>query len=55
MVAWRPIACTYQYLLIGKPYDVRKLAVATSVRAENESAALLAIHPGPDECQHRVR
>jgi hypothetical protein len=50
MVAWRPIACSYQCVLIAKPYDVRKISVATSVRAENESAALLAIHPEPHQC-----
>lgn len=51
MVAWRPIACSYQYLLMAKPYDARKLSVRTSVRAENGSAALLAIHPEAHQCE----
>jgi hypothetical protein len=50
MVAWRPVACSYQFILIGKPYDVRVISLRTSVRAENESAALLSISQEPYEC-----
>jgi hypothetical protein len=52
-VDWQPIACSYQFVLIAKPYDARRIAVPTSVAAENESAALLSIDRQPNECDGR--
>ena len=40
-VNWRTIACTYDFLLVGKPYDPKRIEVRTSTVAENGSAALL--------------
>jgi hypothetical protein len=42
-VDWRAIACSYDFLLIDKPYDPARIEVRTSPVAENASAALLAI------------
>jgi len=45
LVDWRQIACTYQYILVTRPFDLRRIRVATNTIAENSSAALLAIDP----------
>jgi hypothetical protein len=46
-VDWRAIACTYQFLLIGKPYDPSRIRIRTSTVAENESGALLKVDAAP--------
>ncbi len=42
-VDWRQIACTYQYILVTRPFDPRRIGVETNSVAETASAALLAI------------
>jgi hypothetical protein len=45
VVDWRQIACTYQYILVARPFDFQRISVATNLVAETSSAALLAIDP----------
>lgn len=40
-VNWRALACTYDFILIDKPYDPTRIGARTSPVAENGSAALL--------------
>jgi hypothetical protein len=40
---WRAIACGYDFILIGKPYDPARIRIRTSAVAENGSAALLKV------------
>jgi hypothetical protein len=42
-VDWRSVAREYDYVLIEKPFDARRVGVRTSQVADNRSAALLAI------------
>jgi len=42
-VEWRRVACEYRFLLVTKPFDPARLALTTSLVAENNSASLLAI------------
>jgi hypothetical protein len=42
-VDWRAIACSYEFLLVDKPYDPTRIGVPTAPVVENASAALLAI------------
>jgi hypothetical protein len=48
-VEWQQVACTYDFLLMTKPFEPRRIGVATTTVAENESAALLGIDKG--SCQ----
>jgi hypothetical protein len=43
LVDWRQIACNYQYILVTRPFDLRRIRVATTPVAETSSAAVLAI------------
>jgi len=40
-VDWRTIACTYEFLLVTKPFEFDRIRLSTTIVAENESAALL--------------
>jgi hypothetical protein len=42
-VDWHAIAGDYDFLLVTKPFDPTRLATPTTIVAENESAALLAL------------
>ena len=42
-VDWRAVACAYDFVLITKPYDIRRLQVPLTPIAENESASLFAL------------
>ena len=44
-VDWRQIACAYRYLLVTRPFDSRRIGVATHEVAVTSSAALLAVDP----------
>jgi hypothetical protein len=48
-VDWASIACEYQFLLVTKPFNPARLAITTSVAAENNSATLLAVQR-PSTC-----
>ena len=43
VVDWRTLACSYDFLLVDKPYDPKNIEVRTSAVAENGSAALLKV------------
>jgi len=43
VVAGRAIACSYDFLLVDRPFDSRRLTVSGPTVAENGSAALMAI------------
>jgi hypothetical protein len=45
-VEWQEVACTYDFILMTKPFEPRRIGLATTVVAENESAALLGIDRG---------
>jgi hypothetical protein len=45
LVDWHRIACTYQYILVTRPFDLQRIDVATNPIAETSSVALLAIDP----------
>jgi hypothetical protein len=45
LVDWQRIACTYQYILITRPFDRQRIRLTTKLVAETSSAALLAIDP----------
>jgi hypothetical protein len=45
LVDWRQIACTYQYILVTRPFELRRIRIAMNPIAETSSAALLAIDP----------
>lgn len=51
-VDWRAIACSYDFLLVGKPLDLNRIAIRTSTVAENGSASLLQV-AGKDGCVGR--
>jgi hypothetical protein len=42
LVAWQEVACTYDFILVTKPFEPRRIGLATTTIAENESATLLA-------------
>jgi hypothetical protein len=42
-VHWGAIACAYDFMLITKPYEPRRIGAWTRVSAENSAAALLVI------------
>lgn len=44
-VKWRQLACTYQYILMMRPFDPLRIRIATKGVAETSSAELLAIDP----------
>jgi len=44
-VDWRRIACSYQDILVTRPFDLRRIRIATKLVAETSSAELLAIDP----------
>ncbi|HEU4627642.1 MAG TPA: hypothetical protein VFS52_22995 [Steroidobacteraceae bacterium] len=46
-VDWRSIERDYDYVLIDKPYDARRIPLALTTVAENGSAALVAIRKDP--------
>ncbi len=50
MISARAIVCNYEYLLVGKPFDPRRIDLRTTKIAENDSAALLAIDPRGYTC-----
>ena len=43
VIDWHAIRCSYEFILIGKPYDPKRIEVPTSAVAENGSAALLKV------------
>jgi hypothetical protein len=45
-VDWNQVASQYQYLVVTKPFDSRRIPVDGRVLAENEVAAVLALR-GP--------
>jgi hypothetical protein len=45
-VDWRAVQCQYEFLLVDKPYDPRRIEARTSMLAENGSAALLKVDAG---------
>jgi hypothetical protein len=51
-VDWPSVACDYDFLLAMKPFDPRRIDIATRPVFENESAALLAVSPHP--CPRRA-
>jgi len=40
---WRQIACTYDYLLVMKPFDRKRIRVAATIIAESSSVALFVV------------
>jgi len=48
-VDWHTVACSYDSLLVGKPYDSKRIFVRNSTVAENSSAALLKVDAGGTE------
>jgi hypothetical protein len=42
LIDWQEVACRYDFLLLTKPFEPRRIGLATTTVAENESAALLA-------------
>jgi hypothetical protein len=48
-VDWHTVACSYDFLLVGKPYDPKRIFVRNSTVAENGSAALLKVDAGGTE------
>ncbi|MEJ1960911.1 MAG: hypothetical protein WDO56_04935 [Gammaproteobacteria bacterium] len=49
-VAWQPVSCSYDYLIVGKPFDEQRIKLRTSTVAENSSAALLAVDHSQFAC-----
>jgi hypothetical protein len=45
-VQWQQVACTYDFILVSKPFQQQRIGVATTTVAENESAALLSTDKG---------
>ncbi|MDB6158065.1 MAG: hypothetical protein JWO04_1771 [Gammaproteobacteria bacterium] len=45
-VQWQQVACTYDFILVSKPFEQQRIGVATTTVAENESAALLSTDKG---------
>jgi hypothetical protein len=43
VISARAIACNYEYLLVDKPFDARRLGLRAATVAENGSAALMAL------------
>lgn len=43
-VDWREVAAQYRFLLVMKPFDRRRIPLSGTTIAENQAAALLAIH-----------
>jgi len=48
-VDWPQVACSYDFLLVLKPYEAARIGLRTEVIADNSSATLLA--PAKDACQ----
>jgi hypothetical protein len=44
-IDWQKIACAYQYILVTRPFDLRRISVLTSAVADTSSGSLLAIDP----------
>jgi hypothetical protein len=42
-VDWQAVACDYDYLLVTKPYDMRRLEAPLTPVLENETAALFSV------------
>jgi hypothetical protein len=42
-VNWGAVACSYDFLLVMKPFELRRIGITTTTVAENESAVLLAV------------
>jgi hypothetical protein len=42
-VDWRAVACSYDFLLVMKPFELRRMRIPTTLVVENPSAALLAV------------
>jgi hypothetical protein len=55
VISWRAIACGYEYLLVGKPFEKWKINLRTTTVAENDAAALLAIVPQGFTCDKPPR
>jgi hypothetical protein len=51
-VHWGAISCSYDYLLAMKPFDLRRLPIATRLIRENEGAVLLGVNK--QDCPTRV-
>jgi len=50
LVSWPAVACDYQYLLVSKPFDERRIGLPTALVSENDRAALLAIVSQGSNC-----
>lgn len=46
-VNWGAVACAYDFLLVMKPFELRRIGVATTPVIENASASLLAVTQKP--------
>ena len=44
-VDWHKVSCAYQFVLVTQPYEPARIGLATTKRAENAEAALLAVDP----------
>jgi hypothetical protein len=42
-VDWGRVACEYDWLLVSKPYDGQFIRLNTTLKTENDSAALFAV------------
>jgi hypothetical protein len=49
-VNWRAIACSYDFLLVDKPYDSSRIPIRSATVAENGSAALLQVARTANGC-----
>jgi hypothetical protein len=44
-VDWHKVGCAYPFLLVTRPYEPARIGLATTKRAENAEAVLLAVNP----------
>jgi hypothetical protein len=42
-IDWHAVACSYEFILITRPFDPQRIRIATTVAAQNSSGALLTI------------
>jgi hypothetical protein len=54
-VDWRQVGCSYDYLLVTKPYDPNRIGLSTTALAENASAVLLRVAKGSCESDARTQ
>lgn len=51
-IEWGPVACSYEWLMVARPYENEMIGVPTKLVKQNDAAALLQIdksacRPGP--------